>query len=240
LADADAPFWRYFSLGLGMLCYQFAIGAVNDIADVEADRIHKPSKPLASGAVRLRTARLVASALVLAGLLVTLPLPFGAWLLGVAGLSCGLAYDLFLKRTMLSWLPLSLAIPLVPAWVFVASDAWDPLLWWAFPLGAVLGLSLHLANQAPDVAAGEVVGVAGRLGAPRARLLALLLFGAAGATATAILIDTETQLASGIAALSVATLAIAPLAAHRLGRDGLFGSIAVASALLAMLFLAAV
>jgi 4-hydroxybenzoate polyprenyltransferase len=239
LADSGAPPSRYLVLGLGMLCYQFAIGVVNDIADAPQDRVHKPSKPLVAGIVSMRAAQGLAVSLILAGLLITLALPFGAWLIGIAGLACGLAYDLILKRTVLSWLPLSIAIPLVPAWVFAASDAWDPQLWWAFPLGAMLGLALHLANQAPDVAAGEVVGLAGKLGADRSRLLSLVLFGIAGLAAAA-LVDHRPGLAAGIVVVTLATLAVAPFARRYLGRDGPFGLLAVASAVMAVAFLAAV
>jgi 4-hydroxybenzoate polyprenyltransferase len=223
-----------------MLCYQFAIGVTNDLADVPYDRVHKPWKPLVSGTVSPRTAQWLAVALILGGLVVTLALPFGAWLIGSAGLVCGLAYDILLKRTALSWLPLSIAIPLVPAWVFVASDAWDTLLWWAFPLGAALGLALHLANQAPDVAAGEVIGLAGRLGADRSRLLSLVLFGTVGLLAAAVLLDRAPGLAAGLAVVSLGTLAVAPFARRFLGRDGLFGLLAVASTALAVIYLAAV
>jgi 4-hydroxybenzoate polyprenyltransferase len=240
LADSDAPLWRYAVMGLGMLCYQFAIGVTNDIADLPHDRAYKPSKPLVAGTVAPRTALALALALILGGLVLTLALPFDAWLIGIAGLVCGLAYDLFLKRTALSWLPLSIAIPLVPAWVFVASDAWDPLLWWAFPLGGALGLALHLANQAPDVAAGEVIGLAGRLGAERSRLLSLVLFGIAALVAAAVLLDRATGLAACLAIISRGTHAAAPHARRYLGRDGLFGLLAVASAALAVIFLAAV
>jgi 4-hydroxybenzoate polyprenyltransferase len=47
-------------LGLGMLGVQFAIGAVNDLADAGADAIGKPAKPIPTGAVRRREALVVA------------------------------------------------------------------------------------------------------------------------------------------------------------------------------------
>ena len=34
-----------------MLGFQFAIGALNDIADVEADRLSKPTNPIPAGLV---------------------------------------------------------------------------------------------------------------------------------------------------------------------------------------------
>jgi 4-hydroxybenzoate polyprenyltransferase len=240
LAGSGAPLSRYLALGLGMLSYQFAIGLVNDIADLPRDRVYKPSKPLARGAVSLSTARTLALGCILAGLLLTLALPFDAWLIGLAGLSCGLAYDLYLKRTQLSWLPLSLALPLVPAWVYVASDAWQSLLWWTFPLGAIMGLALHLANQAPDVAAGEDVGLAGRLGPARSRLLSLVLFGVAGAAVTALLGTRDTAAAIVAALVALVALAGAPTAARYLGHDGAFGVLAVGAAILAVLFMSAV
>ena len=238
LADRGAPPARYIALGLGMLCFQFTIGLVNDLADREQDRAAKPWKPLASGRLPVAAARALALGLGFAGLLLTLTLPIGAWPIGAAGFGCGLVYDVWLKRTGFSWLPYSLAFPLIPVWVYVASDAWDALLWWTLPLGSVLGLALHLANQAPD--ASNDAGLPGRLGEARSRLLALALFGlAAAAVATVLAVESPAR-ALTACAVALLTFAAAPWATRLLGRDGGFALLAVASAVLAVLFISAV
>ncbi len=227
-------------LGLGMLCYQFAIGLTNDVVDAEDDAVRKPTKPIPSGALSRAAAARLGAAFALAGLLITLPLPLGAWLIGIAGLSCGLAYDAWLKRTPLSWVPLALALPLVPVWVFVASDAWTATMWWAFPLGAGLGLALHLANQAPDVRGSEdaASGLPGWLGERASRAFAVVLFAVAASVTVAVIALADLLLAALAAALTVATgLATARLSP--LGGTVLFGVLAVAGAVLAVLFVLA-
>ena len=142
-------------LGACMLLYQFSIGIANDLVDVDDDRTDKPWKPLAAATISRRRAFSAFLTCLMGGIAVTIRLGWQAWMIGVAGLACGLTYDIWLKRTPLSWVPFSIAFPLVPVWVSVALDSWDAILWWVFPLGFALGFAIHLANQAPDVGAGE-------------------------------------------------------------------------------------
>ena len=86
-----------------MLLYQFALGVANDVVDVEHDLATKPWKPVARGAISRRRATLLAAGLAGAGMLITSGLDLLPWLIGVAGLGCGLVYDVQLKRTPLSF-----------------------------------------------------------------------------------------------------------------------------------------
>jgi 4-hydroxybenzoate polyprenyltransferase len=242
LAERSAPVGLYLRLGTGMLCYQFAIGLTNDLADAARDAVTKPRKPIAAGDLPRMVAAGFALAFVSGGAAATAGLGMGAWLIGVAGLGCGLLYNAWLKRTAWSWLPLAVALPLIPSWVWVSAGAWDGSLWWSFPLGLMLGLALHLANQAPDVAAElalEVRGLAHRLGERTARLVATALFVAAGALAAVVASRHSLSAAGVIVAIAAVGAAVAPLAPRFLGRDGQFGLLAVASAALALVFLAA-
>ncbi len=240
LADPAAPATRYVALGLGMLLYQFAIGLVNDLLDISEDRRTKPWKPLASGAVSVPLALAAAVACVLGALALTSALSLLAWLVGVAGLACGLSYDLYFKRTTFSWLPYAVALPLVPVWVFVASEAWRPLLWWSFPLGALLGLALNLANEAPDVAHDHRRGLPGRLGEQRSRVVAVVLFGVVAGLLAALLVTLSLPPGLGALVIGGAAVAVSPWSTRFLGRDGLFGLLAAASAALAVLFFSSV
>lgn len=243
LADRDASLALYLQLGLGMLCFQFAIGVANDVADAELDAVTKPWKPIAAGRISLQTAKLLTVLFAGAGLAATIGLDAAAWFIGLAGLLCGLAYDLALKRTVLSFVPWLVAFPLIPAWVFTAANAWDAILWWAFPLGALFALAIQFANQSPGAAEDRAQGVAGvpqRLGARASALAALACFGAAASLAAGILLFADTGRAMLVAAVAALALFLVPRATRFFGRDGLFGLLAASSAAIAIVFLSVV
>lgn len=154
-------------LALTMLAAQFAIGIANDLADRPLDRATKGAKPLASGAVSSVVAGGMLSVALLGAALGAASFGFASLATVALGTGLGLAYDLRLKRTTLSWLPYLLALPLAPIWVWVALDRFGPRLLWLYPLGASLFLALHLANALADYTgdtAAGVRGIAQRLG----------------------------------------------------------------------------
>lgn len=242
LAIQDPETSTVVLLGVGMLCFQFAIGLANDVVDAQEDAKTKPWKAIPRGIVSRRAAMFGVAGLAGAGLLVTSGLPFVAWLIGMAGLACGLVYDVQLKRTAISWVPLAIALPLVPVWVFTAFEAWDHLLWWAFPLGALLGLALHLANQLPDLEAErDAKGTAHRLGARRTFRGAVGVFGVAGGLACVVLLLAGEPGRAALCAVSaVFAGSLSGRAVVLFGRDGLFGLFAASAGALAVVFLSAV
>jgi 4-hydroxybenzoate polyprenyltransferase len=142
-----------------MLGGQLAIGAINELVDLPYDTIGKPWKPLPSGAVSIRGAW----AMVVVGLIMMVA--FG-WRFGVlplallaAGTGLGIAYDLWFKRTVWSWLPYLLALPLLPIWVFASLGKPDPRLLLLYPLGALATVGVHLAQSLPDVAIDRAAGL---------------------------------------------------------------------------------
>jgi 4-hydroxybenzoate polyprenyltransferase len=241
-ADSTPALSIAIPLGAGMLCYQFAIGVANDLVDASDDAKAKPWKAIPRGIVTRRAAVSLVAGLAGAGMLITSGLPLGAWLIGMAGLACGLAYDVQLKRTLLSWLPFAIAFPLIPVWVFLAFDRWDGLLWWAFPLGAILGLALHLANQAADVPKeSHIRGLAHRLGTERAANLSLGLVGVAGIIAFVVLLFASAAAQAILVAGAVMLAGVMARRAVRLfGADGLFGLLASTSAVIAVSFISAI
>ena len=169
-----APPDRVELLTVSVLCSQFAIGCANDVVDRHLDRVTKPWKPVARGAIAATTAGALAVLFSVISLALSASLPWPTLTAAAFGLSCGLAYDLRLKRSLLSWLPYGLAIPTLPLWSWLAMGAFSPVLLPAYPLGVLLGLSLHLANTLPDLdgdAAFGIAGLAHALGARRTRLL---------------------------------------------------------------------
>jgi 4-hydroxybenzoate polyprenyltransferase len=146
---------------VGMIGVQFAISALNDYRDREADAHSAKNKPLARGVLPAWVA-LVATACFTA-LMVACYAPYG-WtpLLMASGfLALGFDYDHGLKSTPLGAVLLGLAFPLLPllAWELFASVA--PALYWTFALGLALGPAIHLADALPDAAADSAAGARG-------------------------------------------------------------------------------
>jgi 4-hydroxybenzoate polyprenyltransferase len=163
--------------------------------------------------------------------------------LGAAAASSGIAYDVYFKRTRLSWLPYAIAFPLLPIWVFASVDRWSGLLWWVLPFGAALGFSLHLANQAPDVEDDRRAGIvsAGQvLGAGRSRSLAVVVFAAVAFAAAVVLAPGAPAHAVVLGCIGSTVCLAGVLTAGRFGRDGLFGLLALGAAAISVVFLSAV
>jgi hypothetical protein len=109
------------------------------------------------------------------------------------------------------------------------------------PLGFLLGVSVHLANQAPDVAGDRLRGIEGaaqRIGAASAPL-AVALFLVVAATAAVLSTGSPSAVAAIVLTAAIAA-GLAPWSARLFGRDGLFGLLAVASASLAIVFLSTI
>jgi 4-hydroxybenzoate polyprenyltransferase len=240
---------RLASMVAVMFCAQCAIGVTNDYYDRELDAAAKPWKPIAAGLVTPRTAAVLALALVVAAASAAATLGAASFALAMLGLACGLAYDVRLKRSLFSALPFMVAIPTLPLWVWLTLGAWQPVCWWLLPLGALLGLALHLANTLPDIesdAAYGVTGLAHRIGARWSMGLAWASFATAlslsAALAPVVHYDLRLYapaLTAGVAALVASAAVFAILRdefALRLG----FGVLSLASAILAVGWLAAV
>jgi 4-hydroxybenzoate polyprenyltransferase len=197
LADANpATIARLFA---AMLAIQISIGALNDLVDAPLDAAQKPRKPIPSGLVTRRLAGIVAASGGAAG--IALSAISGPWT-GLAGVGClalGYAYDLRLSRTTLSWLPLSLALPLLPihAWLGATNTIPGGLVA-LVPVGVLAGAGLALANGLADVERDERAErgtIAVRLGARRAWSVQTLAL----ATAAALAVLVAPSVPSGVA-----------------------------------------
>jgi 4-hydroxybenzoate polyprenyltransferase len=153
------PAYHLGPLLLAMLGGQLAIGATNELVDLPYDAVGKPSKPLPSGDVSIRGAR----AMLAVGLIMMVAFGsrFGALPLALlaAGTGLGIAYDFWFKRTIWSWLPYLLALPLLPIWVFASLGKPEPRLLLLYPLGALATVGVHLAQALPDVAIDRAAGL---------------------------------------------------------------------------------
>jgi 4-hydroxybenzoate polyprenyltransferase len=202
------PANRLGALLLAMLGGQLAIGATNELVDFPDDSVGKPWKPLPSGDVSIRGARAMRAVGLI--MMVAFGSRFGLlpFVLLALGTGLGIAYDLWFKRTVWSWLPYLLALPLLPIWVFASLGKPEPRLLLLYPLGALATVGVHLAQALPDVAIDRAAGLP---------------------TATSRLGQRLTFVVAWLTTLSASPLAW--LAAWRLGVDRPYVAIELAAAL---------
>lgn len=168
-----------------MTAIQFSIGALNDVIDAPRDRGRSPAKPVAEGLVGSGSAFVVAATTAGIGFSLAAVSGGSTLLVAAAGAACGYAYDLRLSRTAWGWLPLGVALPLVPVYAWLGATGSLPAgLLSLVPIGMLAGGGLAVGNALADhdldLASG-VASVAVRLGRRSAgRLHAVALGGAAG------------------------------------------------------------
>jgi 4-hydroxybenzoate polyprenyltransferase len=100
-----------------------------------------------------------------------------SFLILLAGTGLGVAYSLWFKRSRFAWFPYLIALPLLPVWVAVTLDRFEPALLLLFPLGSLAVLGVQLAQSIPDVEADRAAGIDSlttRLGEQRAIVLCWL------------------------------------------------------------------
>lgn len=167
---AGAPPLRAATLGVGMLALQVSIGALNDIADREADARAKPHKPLPAGLVGTGVARAIVLGGLLLGLGLSAALGVGPLAVAVLGVGIGYLYDLRLKGTGWAWLPFALGVPLLPIYAWLGAGAPLPSAFAVLlPAAIAAGAALALGNQLADLARDRVSdtqSTARRLGPP--------------------------------------------------------------------------
>jgi 4-hydroxybenzoate polyprenyltransferase len=170
---------------------QLSIGWSNDAVDAARDRAAgRDDKPVVQGRVRpadLATASTVALAL-------CLPLSWlASGLLGGAvhlvAVGAGWVYNLWLKPTVLSWLPYAVAFGVLPAfvWLGLPGTPWPPAA--VMAASALLGTAAHLANALPDRQSDLDAGTGGlvtRLSPRTARVATAALVLAAVAVASTL------------------------------------------------------
>ncbi|CAN5809227.1 hypothetical protein BH20CHL2_BH20CHL2_10760 [soil metagenome] len=175
---------------------QIAIGAVNELVDVELDRVAKPDKPIPAGLVSEHGARIMAITGV--SVMAVLSPTFGvdAFLLCALGTGAGVVYSFWFKRTIWSWIPYLVALPLLPIWVWTALSEVDPGMFAIYPIGAAAVIAVQIAQSLPDVRADQESGVrtlAVALGSSRARKVCwgAMILAASLAAALAPLLTTQ-------------------------------------------------
>jgi len=175
-------------VALTVLTGQLSIGWSNDVIDARRDSAaSRRDKPIAAGAISSRAVAVACAGAV--ALCIPLSLANG-WAAGLAHLTTvagGWAYNLGLKRTVLSFVPYAVSFGMLPAFIALGLDGSPAPRPWVVAAGALLGVGAHFLNVVPDVADDLAAGVRGlpqRLGVRAARTGGAGLLAAAAAVVT--------------------------------------------------------
>ncbi|MCL7367239.1 UbiA family prenyltransferase [Streptomyces sp. ESR1.13] len=171
------------AVALAVLAGQLSIGWCNDAVDARRDTAcRRGDKPVGTGELPRAAAAAAAGTALLLCVPLSLFCGLAAGAAHLVGVAAGWAYNLRLKRTVLSPLPYAVGFASLPAFVTLGPplSAWPA--WWATTAGALLGVGAHLANVLPDIEDDLATGVRGlpqRLGRPACRRLAPVVTAAA-------------------------------------------------------------
>jgi len=129
---------------------QVFTGSTNDLADQTRDAILQPSKPLPAGDLSASTALWIASAGLALQILTSARLGSPVLLLGGVATASALAYNLWLSRTPLSFLPYLVSFGILPIWVATAVGVPVERVLPAVVLVIPFAGAAHLANTLRD------------------------------------------------------------------------------------------
>ena len=176
------------SLGTGRLIMAYMTGffisgasmVLNDIVDVEIDRVNAPDRPIASGVITVREAWACHLTLAFLGLASSAPLGIWPLIVALAGWLLGVAYDLWGKRSgfpgnLMVALATSLPFPYALAVAGVVERR--ILVYWAMVFLTVLGR--EIVKDIADVEGDREAGVRSLpiiWGARRSALLAAAFY----------------------------------------------------------------
>ncbi len=230
---------RILQLIGAMLPVQLCIGVINDVVDLPADLVAKPHKPLVRGVVDRSTAAWVGAMLGVVGLASAATINPATLGFDALALGAGLAYDLGLRRTPLSWVPWWAGMAVLPLEGYASVGSIPSRLLVLIPLSALIAIGLHFANALPDIDGDRRAGRrslpviagtrfsqwAGPASVAAAGVIAVLFAGALGQAGVVF--------SAGVVVLAVGVLAVTVVRSARP-----FPILAVATAVFAVTWLA--
>lgn len=147
---------------LAVLSGQLSIGWFNDLLDADKDAaVRRPDKPLATGLISRRTVAVATAAAGVATVPLSMALGWRAGVVHLVAVASGWSYNLGLKSTAWSVAPYIVTFGLFPAVATLPlpTHPWPSA--WVVLAGALLGVSAHFGNAAPDLAEDAAAGVRG-------------------------------------------------------------------------------
>lgn len=221
-----------------MLPVQLCIGVINDVVDFPADAVGQPYKPLVRRVLRRSTAAWAGVVLGVIGLGIAATINSATLGLDAAALGAGLAYDLGLRRTLLSWVPWWGGMAVLPLAAYATVGVIPSRLLVIIPLSALIAIGLHLANAQPDIDTDQRTGIRSLpvvIGTTAARWAGPAALAAAAVLALALAVPLGQTGPFLFAGAGVLALAVAVVAVTRSQRP--FPVLAVATAVFAVAWL---
>jgi 4-hydroxybenzoate polyprenyltransferase len=154
---------------------QIATGALNDWTDRARDAVAQPSKPIPAGLVSPRAALGLAGVGLALQVAASIPLGVQALALGLVAIGSAAAYNLWLSRTALSFVPYLVSFGVLPLWIAAGIGLPPERVAVAPVLVGPFAVAAHLANTLRDFDVDAALGsrnVAQRLGRRAASVLA--------------------------------------------------------------------
>ena len=169
-----------FRIAIAILAGQCVVGWTNELVDYPLDSAAaRSNKPLVAGLITTNQLRIAISIALLAALLLSLISPLGVigTLVHALLLLSATAYNLYLKKTVLSVLPYVISFGGLP-WAVYLSAGKNPPLWLVLAF-IFISSSFHFLNVLKDLDADISQGVLGlpqRVGRVGSLTIAALLF----------------------------------------------------------------
>ncbi len=162
LAQSSGSTGSALGIALTIFTGQLSIGWTNDLVDRESDRSQgRKNKPLANGTVSVKTVSIATALSLTSCILLSLLGPFGirGGSLHLLGVGCGIAYNFYFKKSLLSPLPYVIAFAAFPSAIALSKN--HPVQLWLVMLGALFGIAAHFANVVKDMDRDRLAGLYG-------------------------------------------------------------------------------
>jgi len=166
-------------VALTVLTGQLTVGWLNDVVDRHRDQqVGRLDKPVALGWIDPGTVTFAISVAVLAVIPLSIANGTYAGLAHLGAVASAWLYNLWFKKTVLSWLPYAVSFGLLPAFLSYGGLGGGmhggPPTWAMTVLAALLGIGVHFLNTLPDLVQDNETGVrhlplriALKIGAPK-------------------------------------------------------------------------
>jgi 4-hydroxybenzoate polyprenyltransferase len=166
-------------VALTVLTGQLTVGWLNDVVDRHRDQqAGRLDKPVALGWIDPGTVTFAISVAVLAVVPLSIANGTYAGLAHLGAVASAWLYNLWFKKTVLSWLPYAVSFGLLPAFLSYGGLGGGmhggPPTWAMTVLAALLGIGVHFLNALPDLVQDNETGVrhlplriALKIGAPK-------------------------------------------------------------------------